>query len=252
MRIRDAVAVITGAAGGIGRAVALQLAKRGAHGLALVDDHDSVAEVAAEINRSAQDWICLSFRGDVTDNEFRRAVYQETRRRCGTVNLCVPACVRRRGQTPHRQAETELISPFSWALEMVAGIRESQGPESCTRWPQDKPFQGVVVLFGPGMLHPHGPPLECPTAEARLKRTAKLLAREASHHGVGCGVVFSKDDPLSSPVRASGDSVQTIFPRFQIQDSIALEDIAASICFLISMATPKAWASEEVVWPGRC
>src|SRR5262245_39722852 len=31
MRIRDAVAVITGAAGGIGRAVALELASRGAH-----------------------------------------------------------------------------------------------------------------------------------------------------------------------------------------------------------------------------
>ena len=39
MNIKDAVAVITGAASGIGRAVSAELARRGARALALVD-HD--------------------------------------------------------------------------------------------------------------------------------------------------------------------------------------------------------------------
>jgi NAD(P)-dependent dehydrogenase (short-subunit alcohol dehydrogenase family) len=132
MRIRDAVPVITGAAAGIGRAVAFELARREVHGLALVDHRESVAEVARAINERAEDWVCFSFRGDVTDVEFRRTVYRETIQRCGTVNICVPASACRRGESLHRQVETEVISPVSWALEMVADIGRSQAPQTCT------------------------------------------------------------------------------------------------------------------------
>ena len=44
-------AVITGAAGGIGSALALEMARRGATGIALVDMGARVEQVATEINK---------------------------------------------------------------------------------------------------------------------------------------------------------------------------------------------------------
>src|SRR5262249_26428698 len=49
MKIKDAVVVITGAAGGIGRAVALEFARRGAAGLALVDHNEAIHDVGREV-----------------------------------------------------------------------------------------------------------------------------------------------------------------------------------------------------------
>ena len=49
-KIAGHVAVITGAAGGIGSALALEMARRGAAGIALVDFNDRVNRVAEEIN----------------------------------------------------------------------------------------------------------------------------------------------------------------------------------------------------------
>jgi NAD(P)-dependent dehydrogenase (short-subunit alcohol dehydrogenase family) len=50
MNIKGQVAVITGAGSGIGRAVAISLAKRGVKALGLVDRNDSVQTVAEMIN----------------------------------------------------------------------------------------------------------------------------------------------------------------------------------------------------------
>ena len=50
MNMNGAVAVITGAAGGIGRALALEMVKRKVAGLALVDSSDAVHQVAKAVN----------------------------------------------------------------------------------------------------------------------------------------------------------------------------------------------------------
>ena len=50
MNIKGAVAVITGAAGGMGRALALEMAKRKVTGLALVDHSEGVQQVAKAVN----------------------------------------------------------------------------------------------------------------------------------------------------------------------------------------------------------
>ena len=62
MNIKNKVAVITGAAGGIGHAVAVELARRGARSVALVDHSDSVLQVAADINTAKRIQPALSDR----------------------------------------------------------------------------------------------------------------------------------------------------------------------------------------------
>src|ERR1700687_3270720 len=65
--IKGQVAVITGAAGGIGQALALDMTQRGAAGIALVDFSDRVAQVAREINTAAGRQVAIAYRGDTTD-----------------------------------------------------------------------------------------------------------------------------------------------------------------------------------------
>jgi NAD(P)-dependent dehydrogenase (short-subunit alcohol dehydrogenase family) len=91
MNIKGSVAVITGAAGGIGRALALELAKRQAVGLALVDRSDAVQQVAKAINELVSKEIAIGYSGDVTSGDFRRQVYQEMAGKRGRINICVPA-----------------------------------------------------------------------------------------------------------------------------------------------------------------
>src|SRR5215469_11953268 len=91
MSIKGGVAVVTGAAGGIGRALTLELAKRKVAGLAVVDRSEGVQHVAKAINELAGSTVAAGFNGDVTDPKFRHQVYEEMEGRYGTVNLCVPA-----------------------------------------------------------------------------------------------------------------------------------------------------------------
>src|SRR5690349_15318568 len=91
MNINSSVAVITGAAGGIGMALAHELARRKAAGIGLVDQAKSVHELAKSINELVGHEVAAGFSGDVSDAAFRSRVYEELAQRYRRVNICVPA-----------------------------------------------------------------------------------------------------------------------------------------------------------------
>src|SRR5512146_2738021 len=91
MNIKGSVAVITGAAGGIGRALALELAKRKAARVALVDQSDAVQQVAKAINELAGGTVALGYSGNVCDADFRQRVYRELAEQHGRLNTRVTA-----------------------------------------------------------------------------------------------------------------------------------------------------------------
>jgi len=87
MQLRGRVAVVTGAGGGIGRAIALALARRGAH-LALVDVDAAglagVAEAAVALGVRA-----VVRRFDVTDRVAVAALPEQVRGELGRIDLLV-------------------------------------------------------------------------------------------------------------------------------------------------------------------
>src|SRR4051794_26891282 len=91
MKIKGAVAVITGAGGGIGRALAVELAKRGIGSLALVDQSPAVKDVVNGVNQVAGSTLATPYIGDVSDSAFRSKVYADLHQKHGKVNICVPA-----------------------------------------------------------------------------------------------------------------------------------------------------------------
>lgn len=166
MNIKNKVGVITGAAGGIGRAVALELANREIGCLALVDFSESVHEVCQGINEQVERPAATGYVGDVTDEAFRTRVYQELNQKHGMVNICVPAAGITRDslavkidketnraaiyplKTFRHVTEVNLIAPVYWALEMVADIAEYRRSQGLKRWEPEEGLQGTVIFMG--------------------------------------------------------------------------------------------------------
>src|SRR5579875_3767125 len=90
MNIQNAIAVVTGAGSGIGRALSVELARRGAKMLALVDLSDRVVETAQCVSKVG-DVVVQTFTGDTTDPEFRHSVFEAVYSQYGAPNICVPA-----------------------------------------------------------------------------------------------------------------------------------------------------------------
>jgi short-subunit dehydrogenase len=82
VRVSGAVVVVTGAAGGIGRATALALGDRGANVVAVDHDDDSLAEVAAAVGGTA---VCV----DVTDIDHGDRVIEATVAAHGRVDAVI-------------------------------------------------------------------------------------------------------------------------------------------------------------------
>jgi NAD(P)-dependent dehydrogenase (short-subunit alcohol dehydrogenase family) len=91
MNIQDKIALVTGAASGIGEAVAVELARRGARFITLVDRGDRALDVARSINAGAGRSVAEALIGDTTDGAFRCKVFDQVIGRHGVVHICVPA-----------------------------------------------------------------------------------------------------------------------------------------------------------------
>ena len=267
MNIKDAVAVITGAAGGIGRALALEFAKREIGGMALVDHSQSVQEVSKSVNEAIGDVVAFPFSGDVTDAAFRTRVYKEMSEKCGTVNICVPAAAitrdslavkidkstRRVGiypvETFRQVIEVNLVAPIYWAMEMVAGVAQSRTQEGLKRWEPAEPLQGMVVFIGSVSSLGNKGQIAYAAAKAGLEGAAATLTMEAVFHGVRCGVIHPgyTDTPM---VRALGEAFiqEHIIPRTQLRRLIQPIEIADAICFMVSNAAVSGSLWADAGW----
>ena len=267
MKIKDAVAVITGASGGIGKAVAIELAKREARGLALVDQLETIQSVADEINKIAGRTVAVGYHGDVTNTEFRVGVYSSVKAKFGRANICVPAA----GITRDRLAvkldketnqvvvypiemfrqvvEINLTAPVYWGLEMVAGIAQDRVARGLKRWEPEEPLQGAVVFIGSVSSLGNKGQISYAATKAALDGAAATLMMEAIFYGVRCSIVHPgyTDTPM---VRKVGEAIikDQILPHTQLRRLIQPEEIADAICFMISNAAVSGALWADAGW----
>ncbi len=88
MRLKDKVAVVTGASRGIGRAIAIRLAAEGAH---VVVDHPGEAEAANEVVQTIQDsgGAALAIAADVSITDAVHNLFRITVQEFGTIDILV-------------------------------------------------------------------------------------------------------------------------------------------------------------------
>lgn len=263
MEIADKVAVITGAASGIGRAVALELARRKVRAVALVDQGEAIDAVAAEVNAAAGRRVAFPYRGDTTDEAFRASVFDSISSQFGLVSMCVPAAgitrddlaVRLDKNTgkahiyPMEQfrqvIDVNLLAPVYWALEMIARIAEDRAARGLKRWLPTEGMQGAVVFIGSISSQGNKGQVSYASTKAGLEGAAATIMKEAIFYGVRCGVIHPgfTDTPM---VRALGEEYinKHILPFTQLGRLIRPEEIADAICFMLvnSAVSGELWA----------
>jgi NAD(P)-dependent dehydrogenase (short-subunit alcohol dehydrogenase family) len=263
MLIPNKVAVVTGAASGIGEAVSCELAYRGVRALVLIDRSDRVFDLARSINESSGKKVAEAKVGDTTNDAFRRAAFDDVVSRHGIVHICVPAAGITRdalavkvdkatgkvvvypGETFREVLEVNLIAPIYWGLEMVARVAEDRLRRGLGRWDPNEQVQGTVVFIGSVSSQGNKGQLSYAVSKAGLEGAAATLMKEAIFHGVRCTVIHPgfTDTPM---VRALGEEhiSKHILPYTQLRRLIRPREIADAICFLIanSAVSGELWA----------
>ena len=263
MEIKGKIAVITGAASGIGHAVCLDLASKGVKKIAMVDMNEEVKIAADQINRDAKKEIAFPFIGNTIDSDFRAGVFESISQDEEPARICVPCAgitrdalaVKINKETGKAEiysidkfrevVEVNLIAPVYWAMELISGVAEDRARKGLKKWHPDEHVQGTVIFIGSISSQGNKGQVSYASTKAGLEGAAATLTMEAMFHGVRCGVIHPgfTDTPM---VRALGDEFieKHILKDTQLGRLIQPTEIADAICFMIanSAVSGELWA----------
>ena len=218
------VAIVTGAAHGIGRACALRLARDGYHVVAL--------DVDAAVRSLAGDPQIEAHELDVGDIAAGRSLVEDVSRQRGGV--C--ALVNNAGYT--ERLPIERMETDAWRRMLAVHVR---GPlfliQAVARDVIRRRVSGAIVnitsiravVAEPGQLH------YC-AAKGALHALAPALARELGRHhvrvnNVAPGLVATR---MTAAVRANADALSLRLPRLPIGRYAEPAEIAACVAYLLS------------------
>lgn len=231
MRLRDKVAVVTGAASGIGRAIALALGGEGARVAVLDLDQAGAVAVAAEIAGAKGD--AHPWQVDVAEPARVEAAVGAVVARWGTVHVLVNCAGWDR---PMPFVET---TPDFW--DKILGIN-LKGPIACTRAVLPAMIaQGygkiVSIASDAGRVGSTGEAVYS-AAKGGLIAFTKTIARETARHriNVNCVCPGPSDTPLfqkefAGPSPKLAESLKRVIPWGRLGTP---DDIAPAVVFLAS------------------
>ena len=230
MRLPDKVAIVTGGASGLGRGIALALAREGAR-VAVVDlneagARDTVEAIAKDGGQAA------AWRADISDKARIDQVVAEIVSRWGTVDILV------------NNAGLDRVGPFvssseaEWDLILRVNLK---GPIVCTRAVLDEMIRKgygkiINIASDAGRVGSTGEAVYS-AAKGGIIAFTKTIARETARHrlNVNCVCPGPSDTPLFQEVAAGNpklaESLKRVIPFGRLGTA---EDLAPAVVFLAS------------------
>lgn len=230
MLLTDQVAIVTGASRGIGRATALELARRGAR--VLVNYQQSAAaarQLVEQIERAGGD--ALAHQADVADEQAARRMVAACIERWGRLDVLVnnagiaddAPLLRMKDAQWHSVIDTNLTGVFVCCQAALSALRA-------------RSYGRIVNIGSLAGLAGNVGQANYAAAKAGLVGFTKALAREVAREGITANVV--------APGYIETDMLDTVSPAIRqwALTAIAMgrfgtpEEVAAAIAFLASPA----------------
>ncbi|MEE8472167.1 MAG: glucose 1-dehydrogenase [Dehalococcoidia bacterium] len=240
MRLKDRVAIVTGAAGGIGRAIALKLAQEGAN-IAVADMNlEGATGVAGEVKSLGRE--ALAVKTDVSDHQEVNDMVKAVLDKFGRIDILMNdagGSARERGSYFH--ASTEDV----WDMVLAKNLK---GTMHCTRAVINHMMErksGKIVNMGSvAGVYGQEEKAEYSAAKGAIIAFTKALALEAAPHGITVNCVSPGviDTLATRPGRtARQDQLLSLIPPMGRLGTP--EDVANLVAFLVS--DEAAWITGQ-------
>jgi short-subunit dehydrogenase len=201
LKLSGKIAIVTGAGGGIGRAIALSLAMRGVALVLVGRTRDKLAETA-QIIQARGGGFAEIIAGDVTNTAVRGAAIETARRRFGRLDILVNNAGNVRAgrldkidvSEVRAMIEVDLVAPILFAREALPALRES-GDAAIVN------VSSAIALVGVPFYATYA------SVKAGLARFGEALRRELLGEGVHVLTVYpvSTETPMMATNRAGPD-----------------------------------------------
>jgi NAD(P)-dependent dehydrogenase (short-subunit alcohol dehydrogenase family) len=233
-RLRDKVAIVTGASSGIGRATARLLASEGAAVVVAARRRDRLDELVAEITVAGG--VAIAQAGDVRQEDCAQGLVELARRELGGLDVAFNNAGTLGEMGPveevslagwHDAIETNLTGAFLGARHQVPALVERGG--GCLIFTSS--FVGHTVGF-PGMA-------AYAASKAGLLGLTRVLAAELGSKGVRVNAILpgGTDTPMGRAVASSDETRALIAGLHALKRLAAPEEIARSVLYLASEAS---------------
>ena len=230
MSLKGKVALITGASRGIGRAVAVALAKAGAQvAVNFVNRHDAAMEVKREIQALGHE--SLLVQADVAARQDVERMISHVLGHFGRIDILVNNATLHRGGKVHRLPESDWESVMDSCLRGAFHCCQLVVPHMTAR--QSGRIINVSSIMGrigwPGDTA-YG------TAKAGLVGFTRSLAKEVAPHGITANVVMPGYIDTDMTSALTPRSKELMVSRIPLGRAGQPEEVAEVITFLASQA----------------
>jgi len=228
MDLQDKVAVVTGGSRGIGRAITLRLASKGAKVIVNYrSDRSAAEEVVAQI--SAAGGQALAVQGDVSNGQEAQALVDAAKEAFGRVDILVNNAGTTRDTLLMRMSEED------WDIVIDTNLK---GAFNCikavSRQMMRQRYGRIVNITSVSGLSGNAGQANYASAKAGLIGLTKTVAKELGSRGITCNAVAPGYVPTDLTASLPPELVQQAIDRTPLARAGSAGDMAAAVAFLAS------------------